>query len=117
MMTIILIVNVMLGTGPLIVPPVFLMAGPVLSFGFCLLVGGFSMISALMVLESLSLCNALVTLNAEEQPLDPNQTPRQSSAFSENQAINSSLIESVFVIKNDAQYQKKFELRRGFEYG
>ena len=69
MMTVILILNVMLGTGPLIVPPTFLMAGPYLSVIFCVLIGFFSLLSALMVLESMSLCNALETLNIDRQTL------------------------------------------------
>ena len=89
----ILIINVMLGTGPLIVPAVFLEAGPLLSILFGLFMGLISLLSGLLVLEALSLCNAITIISPDG---GADYLKRQSSAYSER-PINSSLIESVFM--------------------
>jgi hypothetical protein len=49
----------MMGSGPLIIPPVFLISGVGLATIFSLFVGLLSLISALFVIESLSIANAL----------------------------------------------------------
>jgi amino acid permease len=55
-----MILNVMLGTGPIIVPEVFLKGGFVLSTFFTLFIGVISLISALLVVEAISIANGLM---------------------------------------------------------
>lgn len=55
-----MILNVMLGTGPIIVPEVFLKGGFVLSTFFTLFIGVISLISALFVVEAVSIANGLM---------------------------------------------------------
>jgi hypothetical protein len=50
----------MLGTGPIIVPEVFLNGGFVLSTFFTLFIGVISLISALLVVEAVSIANGLM---------------------------------------------------------
>ena len=53
------ILNVMLGTGPLIIPPVFLLGGVGLSTIFTFIVVYFSYQSSEMIIEILSITNAI----------------------------------------------------------
>ena len=56
------VINCMMGSGPLIIPPVFFISGLGLASTFSLFIGLISLISALFVLESLSIANALTQL-------------------------------------------------------
>jgi len=57
--TIMTIINVMMSTGPLIVPCVFLIGGYILATIFIVLMGSISMISCGFCVESLSISNAI----------------------------------------------------------
>lgn len=59
----------MLGTGPLIVPPVFLEAGIGLGIIFCVIIGFFSYMAAEYVVESMSISNALAFIRNQEVEL------------------------------------------------
>jgi amino acid permease len=64
--TAITIINVMMGTGPLIIPPVFLLAGIGLSSIFTIFIGTLSYLSAMFVIEALSIANALTFIKRSE---------------------------------------------------
>lgn len=53
------VINVMLGTGPLIIPCVFLIGGWIQATLFLLIMGVISLITCLFCVESLSIANAL----------------------------------------------------------
>lgn len=65
--TMIMIINVMLGTGPIIVPPVFLLGGILLSSVWMFMIGFFSYLASEMIVEAISLCNAVNSLNEEKK--------------------------------------------------
>lgn len=54
-----MITNIILGTGPIIIPPVFLLGGIGLSTIFILIIALLSYIACEFIVESISLCNAL----------------------------------------------------------
>jgi hypothetical protein len=56
------VLNVMLGTGPLIIPSVFLIGGYALASIFIIIMGCISMITALFMVEALSIANAIKNL-------------------------------------------------------
>lgn len=60
--TVIMIINVMLGTGPIIIPPIFLLGGVFLSSIWMILIGFFSYLASEMIIESMSICNAISCL-------------------------------------------------------
>jgi hypothetical protein len=62
----IIICNVLLGTGPIIVPPVFLLAGVGLSTIWTLITIFFSYYSAELIVESMSIVNALTIAREKE---------------------------------------------------
>lgn len=61
-----MIINVMLGTGPIIIPPIFLLAGIGLSSIWMIVIGFLSYLASEMIVESISLCNAIKVLNAHK---------------------------------------------------
>jgi amino acid permease len=99
-----MILNVMLGTGPIIVPEVFLKGGLVLSTFFTLLIGSISLVSGLFVVEALSIANGLVQ-SEKVQRLD-------TETLSENyHQINTQKDSS------DTFLLSKFKIDSLFEYG
>ncbi len=54
-----MVVNVMMGTGPLIIPCVFLTGGWALATIFILIMGALSTLCALFAMEALSIANAM----------------------------------------------------------
>lgn len=53
--------NVMLGTGPILVPPVFQQPGLILAFGFVVIITCLSFVCAEFVIETMSLLTAIRT--------------------------------------------------------
>jgi hypothetical protein len=49
----------MMGTGPLIIPPVFLLGGVAMGIIFTIFIGVLSLYCALFVVEALSIANAI----------------------------------------------------------
>jgi len=58
-MTSVTLINVMMGTGPLIIPPVFLLGGVAMGIIFTIFIGVLSLYCALFVVEALSIANAI----------------------------------------------------------
>ena len=61
------ILNVMLGTGPLIVPHVFLVGGWGFASIFIVIMGAISLITALFCVEALSIANAIKSSQTENR--------------------------------------------------
>jgi hypothetical protein len=70
--TVIMILNIILGTGPMIVPSVILKGGWRLSSVFTVLTGSMSLVSGMFVVEAVSIANGL--LNCENSKRQKTET-------------------------------------------
>ena len=89
------ILNVMLGTGPLIVPHVFLVGGWGMASIFMIVMGIISLITALFCVEALSIVNAIKSNQIDERFMT--QTTDNQNKLN----INSSLIRTNIIHETD----------------